>query len=97
MNLRFHPEAECEYSEVIRYYLEINARLAEDFIEEIEHGMAAIQRHPLAWRLITSDVRRYLVHRFPFGIYYTCDTDFVTIWAVMHLSREPDYWKSRKS
>jgi plasmid stabilization system protein ParE len=95
MKFRFHPEAENEFIEAVRYYASVHTKLAEDFVDEIEHGIAAIQRNPLAWRIVASDVRRYLVHRFPFGIYYTCGDDSVTIWAVMHLSRLPDYWKSR--
>jgi toxin ParE1/3/4 len=97
MKFRFHPEAEKEYADAIRYYLAIHAQLAEGFVDEIEHGIAAIHRQPLAWRIVDADVRRYLVHRFPFGIYYTFDDDFVTIWAIMHLSRKPEYWKPRKS
>jgi len=95
MNFGFHAEAELEYAEAIRYYLTVDSKIAEGFISEIEHGISAIRRNPLTWRIIEDDVRRYLVHRFPFGIYYTCEKDFITIWAVMHLSREADYWKSR--
>jgi toxin ParE1/3/4 len=97
MKFSFHPEAEKEYADAIRYYLAIHGKLAEDFVEEIEHGVTAIRRHPLVWRIVDADVRRYLVHRFPFGIYYTFEGNCVTIWAVMHLNRKPAYWKSRKS
>jgi toxin ParE1/3/4 len=54
-----------------------------------------IRRHPLIWRVVDHDVRRYLIHRFSFGIYYTCEAEFITIWAVMHLSRKPGYWETR--
>lgn len=96
MNYGFHAEAELEYIEAIQYYLKKDSRVAAGFISEIEHGVNSIRRNPLRWRIIGGDVRRYLVHRFPFGIYYTSEKDFITIWAIMHLSREPDYWKSRK-
>ena len=97
MNFGFHAEAELEYAEAIRHYLSIDWRIAENFISEIEHGIAAIQRNPLTWKIVDGDVRRYLVHRFPFGIYYTIANDFITIWAVMHLSRHLDHWKTRRS
>ncbi len=96
MNFGFHAEAESEYLEAIRYYLAIDPRLADIFISEIEHGISAIRRNPLTWRIVEKDVRRYLVHRYPFGIYYTVESDFITIWAVMHLSREHGYWKPRQ-
>ena len=95
MNFGFHVEAEMEYVEAIHYHLAIDSRIAENFISEIEHGINAIRRNPLTWRIVENDVRRYLVHRFPFGIYSTCENNFITTWAIMHLSREPEYWKSR--
>jgi toxin ParE1/3/4 len=96
VNYGFHVDAQWEYTEAINYYLGIDASLAESFVAEIEHGTNAIRRNPLTWRIVEDDVRRYLVHRFPYGIYYTCENDFITVWAVMHLSREPSYWKLRR-
>jgi toxin ParE1/3/4 len=95
MKFGFHPEAEKEYAEAIRYYLKINPQLAAGFVSEVEHGVKMICRHPLVWRVIDQDVRRYLIHRFPFGIYYTYEANFITVWAVMHLSRKPGYWEPR--
>jgi plasmid stabilization system protein ParE len=91
MNYGFHAEANLEFADAIHHYLAIDSRLAESFISEIEHAVSTIRRNPLTWRIVEGDVRRYLVQRFPFGIYYTVETDFITIWAILHLSREPDY------
>jgi plasmid stabilization system protein ParE len=96
MNYDFHPDAREEYLAAVEHYRQVNPPLATGFLQEIEHAIAAIRRNPTTWRVVEDDVRRYLVHRFPYGIYYTVDADRVTIWAVMHLSREPDYWKSRR-
>ncbi len=96
MKYGFHVEAQWDYTDAIEYYLGVDANLAESFISEIEHGISVIRRNPLTWRIVESDVRRYLVHRFPYGIYYTCENDFITIWAVLHLSREPGYWLHRR-
>jgi hypothetical protein len=67
MNYGFHVEAEMEYVEAIHYHLAIDARIADSFISEIEHGISAIRRNPFTWRIVENDVRRYLVHRFPLG------------------------------
>ena len=42
-------------------------------------------------------VRRCLVHRFPYGVIYSVDeqSSEVLILAVMHLHRQPDYWSGR--
>jgi toxin ParE1/3/4 len=92
----FHPEASLEFTDAIGHYNLISPRLAESFIGEIEHAIFCIRRNPDRWRIIKKDVRRYLVHRFPYGVYYNYDDVSVTIWAVMHLSRKPNYWTKRK-
>ena len=91
----FHPDASYELTAAIDFYAEINPRLAGEFISEVEYSIAAVCRNPERWRAVDGDVRRCLVHRFPYGLYYTSGNKFVTIWAVMHLSREPGYWKQR--
>jgi toxin ParE1/3/4 len=35
--------------------------------------------------------------KFPYGILYTIEPDYILILAVMHCSRKPGYWKSRRS
>jgi toxin ParE1/3/4 len=95
MRFGFHAGTESEYAKAIRHYLKIDPKVAEDFVAEIEHGVQAICRNPLTWRVIEDDVRRYLIHRFPYGIYYTVDANFVTVWAIFHLNRKPGLWKGR--
>jgi len=96
MNYYFHPEALQEYTEAIQYYFEISPSLANAFISQVENGINQILLYPQAWQPLKTDVRRCLVKRFPFGIYYTIEEDSaIIIQAVMHLSRKPGYWKAR--
>jgi len=41
------------------------------------------------------DIRRALVHRFPYGILYVPEQNQILIIAVMHLHRQPGYWQDR--
>lgn len=97
LGYQFHPEASLEYGEAVDYYIEINPLLADAFVGEAEHAISMIRKYPNRWRLVDENVRRYLVHRFPFGIYYSSNAHIINIIAIMHLSRKPDYWFSRKS
>ena len=59
---------------------------------------AAIERtmaYPKAWPIIEEDIRRSLTRRFPFGILYAEEGEELFIVAVMHLHRDPGYWKHR--
>ncbi|MCZ6674550.1 MAG: type II toxin-antitoxin system RelE/ParE family toxin [Verrucomicrobia bacterium] len=50
----------------------------------------------MAYRIIQGAFRRHLLARFPYGIIYRIDDDVIYVVAVMHLKRNPGYWKNRK-
>jgi hypothetical protein len=39
--------------------------------------------------------RRRLVRRFPYAIFYESTADAVTVYGVLHTSRNPDKWRQR--
>ncbi len=95
MRYAFHPEAETEFVKAVEYYEEREEGLGYDFAVEIYSTIERILAHPKAWPIIEEDIRRSLVSRFPYGILYAEDGEDIFIVAVMHLHREPDYWKQR--
>jgi len=97
MKFRFHPAALEEYEESALYYVAISPFVANRFIDEIESAIRRMCRHPRACSVIEDNIRRCLVKRFPFGIYYSLEADHILIVAIMHLSRMPGYWKDRIS
>ncbi len=36
-----------------------------------------------------------VIQRWPYGVLYTIEPEFILVVAVMHGSREPGYWKRR--
>ena len=95
----FHPEALFEYAEAAHYYLhEVSARVADRYVTAVESVVAALVAAPTRWRIVEEpEIRRYVFSRFPFVIYYRWEAqrERVTIYAVMHTSREPGYWRDR--
>jgi toxin ParE1/3/4 len=97
MKVRFHAEARKEYHAAIEFYRSIDPTIAGHFVEKVEYGLRAVSLRPRTFPLIDAYFHRYLLKRFPFGIFYTLETDQeIVIWAVAHLSRKPDYWRTRK-
>ncbi|MFM8656938.1 MAG: type II toxin-antitoxin system RelE/ParE family toxin [Chthoniobacterales bacterium] len=47
--------------------------------------------HPIVYQ----DYHRSLSRIFPYGIFYSCDNDIVTIWAVLDLRRDPQWIAAR--
>jgi len=95
MNVLFHPDAELEFNEAIDYYEAIENGLGYDFSLEIVSAIGRVIDFPKAWLVIEGEIRRALVKRFPYGILYAEDQGLIYIIAVMHLHRDPEYWKHR--
>lgn len=97
--LRFHTEALFEYAEATRFYLrEASPRIASRFVDALEAAISSITAAPAQWRIVDDpEVRRYVLSRFPFVIYYGWEPtkEQVVIYAVMHTSRDPGYWRER--
>ena len=95
----FHPDALQEYADATTYYLrEASATVAERFVAAVEAAVASVVAAPDLWRVVEEPgIRRYVLRRFPHVLYYRWDAEreFVTIFAVMHCSREAGYWKQR--
>ena len=96
MRYVFHPEALSEYAEAVQYYTEQRVEVAQAFINEIEDTVYRIKEAPIRYAAIDEDVRRCMARRFPYGVLYTIEQNYVLILAVMHCSREPGYWRNRK-
>jgi plasmid stabilization system protein ParE len=91
----FHPEARLEYRDAAAYYEAAQPGLGAAFTIEIESVISQICAVPQRWRIIEEDIRRCVARRFPYGVLYTVENDYVLIVAVMHGSREPGYWRHR--
>lgn len=88
-------EAEVELWEAVAYYEDKSTGLGLDFMTEIERSLSSISEHPERWPLRSDGTRRYLAHRFPFLVVYTCEHDRVWVLAIAHCKRRPAYWRSR--
>jgi plasmid stabilization system protein ParE len=95
----FHPEADEEYLAATQYYLERASELiAAAFVAEVETAIQTLRVAPTRWSVIEEPkIRRYLLTRFPYAIYYRYEANHerVSIYALMHTSRRPGYWRDR--
>jgi toxin ParE1/3/4 len=93
---RFHPEALSEYDEATERYRKARAGLELRFLEAVETAITRVCETPERWRKFDGEIRRYLVHVFPYAILYALEPQgFIYVIAVMHCHREPGYWKKR--
>jgi plasmid stabilization system protein ParE len=95
MNHSFHPEAEEEFLAAIDYYEQREKDLGLDFALQVHAAIGRVAEYPKTWPVLEGQVRRCLTKRFPYAVLYSQEPDSIFILAVMHLHRDPDYWKHR--
>ena len=95
MRLIYHPDAEAELIEAAQFYERRVPGLGGQFLAAIDVAVGVIQQAPQRWRVLEADVRRYLLPRFPYAIYYRALPGELRILAFKHHSRHPDYGRYR--
>ncbi len=93
MKLSLHPEAEADIAEAIAFYDRRSAGLGSDFLGEVLEAFERIENAPEAWPVLEGPVRRCLVERFPYAVYYR--TGVSVVLAVLHGRRKPGAWRGR--
>jgi plasmid stabilization system protein ParE len=89
------PDAQRDVAEAYRWYEEQRTGLGADFILCFEEGLAKIQRTPAMYPIVYKNVRRLLIRRFPYGIFYVDEEALIVVLAVFHERRDPAGWQSR--
>lgn len=92
---QFHPAARQEFRDAVRFYDERAFGLGRKFTDEVEDAIRRICEMPAAWPMLSEDVRRCMLRRFPYALLYRQSKRAIEIIAVMHQRRHPDSWKTR--
>ncbi len=90
------PEAERDIADAFRWYEDKRSGLGRDFLLCVEEGFDKIRRGPELWPVLYKNVRRFLIRRFPYGIFYFIDERVIVVLAVSHAHRDPKTWQSRR-
>jgi len=97
MRVEYHPAIERELREIIEYYNKCTKGLGAEFLNEFERQILKIASMPTLWIIVETDVRRSLMKRFPYVIYFRAlKNDVLRVTVVKHQRRHPDYGRSRR-
>jgi plasmid stabilization system protein ParE len=89
------PEVEEELQEAFDYYESKSPGLGSEFMRAVDACLSFIDRYPLASAEVHKEVRRALLRRFPYGIFYLIDENKIVVIACFHASRNPRQWQRR--
>lgn len=86
------PGAEHDIEDGFRWYRERNALVADGFRIEVFETIDKIGASPLSRPPDDDGNRHRVLRRFPYSVYYEVVESTVTVLAVAHHRREPNYW-----
>lgn len=88
-------EAQSEFDSAFDYYESQRAGLGVAFVARVQQVFDRISANPLMHSVVLGDIRKAVVPRFPFCVFYRPHADRVEIIAVFHSSRDPAIWQGR--
>ena len=94
--VEFHEGATADVKGAVAWYRERSPGAARDFIDELRRALETVRENPERWPVGKNNTRRFLLWRFPFAVIYSETESVITVWAVAHGSRRPEYWASRR-
>ncbi len=95
MKVIFNELALFEFKDAIEFYELQRPGLGREFGEEIKKSLKRIVKYPTAHSTELGEIRKYIVHRFPYKILYTIEQSHLFVIAVAHQHRRPGYWVER--
>ncbi|HVS40460.1 MAG TPA: type II toxin-antitoxin system RelE/ParE family toxin [Gemmataceae bacterium] len=91
----FRPAAKAEFDEAADWYKGQRPGLGQAFADQVQQVLDRISVTPRLHAKVLGDVRKAVVRRFPYCVYYREEASCVRILSVFHTSRDPRIWQSR--
>jgi len=89
------PEAAREIQEAFDWYEERSEGLGLEFLRVADACLSGIQCNPTIHQIIYEQVRRALLRKFPYALFYIFTEDTIVVLACFHAKRSPADWQRR--
>ena len=82
--------------EAFRWYEARSTGLGFEFLRAVRVALDSIERAPEQYPVALDDIRKALLPRFPYVVYFVIHQRGASVIAVMHGRRAPRRWQSRR-
>jgi plasmid stabilization system protein ParE len=91
----FRRAASADLAEAYWRHEREAAGLGEELLAAVRDAVAGAAEEPERYPVVRADVRRVLVRRFPYAVFYRVRRGRVVVIAVVHHRRDPRVWHRR--
>lgn len=89
------PEAEADIAAAQQWYEGRRRGLGLEFRSALDDTVSSIAANPKLYASVYRSLRRALLRRFPYGVFYLVQPETVIVVGVLHTSRSPRLWRAR--
>ena len=93
--LQVRAPAESDIADAVAWYDRQADGLGAEFIRALDASFASILRAPESYPVVHGEIRRALLRRFPYAVFYLLRDDAVIVIACLHGRRHPRRWQGR--
>ncbi len=93
--LIIRTEVEVEIADAFEWYEARVPGLGSDFLLASDATFDGILRNPRQFPTVHKTVRRVLLRRFPYEVFFVEDGQNIVVLAVFHVKRNPKRWSKR--
>ena len=90
------PVAAGEFQSAYRWYENQRLGLGEEFLQAASDLVGLIAEHSERFPIAHRDIRRAVLRRFPYSIFYRLKAGHVIVVACFHSKRNPREWMLRR-
>lgn len=80
----------------VRWYEAQTPGLGREFLRSVRALLASMEREPRLYPVGEGAIRRALLRRFPYALYFMLEDDAVVVVACLHVRRDPAEWQGRR-
>ena len=88
-SVRYKRAAAAEVESAISWYAQPEINQASAFIKDIQRTESHLRTHPELYQRVEGDVRRAVLRRFPYSLFFLIEQDQVVVLALMHQHQRP--------
>ena len=95
LSVVFRRIAKREFDNAISWYEDRREGLGREFSVAVEQRLERIALSPNQFACVRGDVRRAILRRFPYPIYFIVEDDRIVVLAIFHATRAPNQLEDR--
>lgn len=96
MKVEYHPLTTSDLNHAVTYYNRQQSGLGDQLRTEVYASIERVLASPAQFSVVSKDIRRCLVHRFPFAVLFrVVSEDTLRVLVIRHHRREPNFGLGR--